>query len=156
MSQIPASVDNDQFQHLLERLIQGCQLNILNWSLCSDATYEYESIYRIATVTLEEVDSSRIPIGSVRLDTGSGTITFVVDVDFLGLTPLVSPSPSDTTVEWVALAVAFIATNLNIVLLVLLLLQGLVVMLLGHGVLEQSPQCGYEIFCTVRCPLPGF
>lgn len=105
MSQIPTSVGNDQFQHLLERLIQGRQLTILNWSLCSDATYEYESIYRIATVTLEETDSSRIAISSVQLDTESGPLTVVVDVDFLGLTPLASPLPSNTTVEWVALSV---------------------------------------------------
>ena len=97
LSNIPSTVQANQFIDIIKGVAQGSQFDELPWSFFPDATTEYQERYNVATVTFTEVPPP-IPKG------GDGTVrtehgTLYVDEGFLGMTPLASPPQKDTTVE---------------------------------------------------------
>jgi hypothetical protein len=98
ISQIPSSIQRDEFAEILQDLNEGGEGNVLSWSFCPDATTCYEDLYSVATVELRQTPQwLSKKTGRGLWETKYGT--FVADMDFLGLTPLSSPPRNDTAVE---------------------------------------------------------
>jgi len=97
LSNIPSTVQANQFIDIIKGVAQGSQFDKLPWSFFPDATTEYQERYNVATVTFTEVPPSISKGGVWNVRTEHGTL--YGDEGFLGMTPLASPPQKDTTVE---------------------------------------------------------